>query len=44
MKLEGFLSEKYNYNSEVKNVMQTYIDTWNSWYQGNVKSFHNYRI
>ncbi len=44
MKLEKFLQDNYNYNPEVKNVMQTFIDQWKSWYAGNVKSFHNYFI
>lgn len=42
MKLEDFLTEEYGYNSDVKNMLQTYIDQWKSWYEGNVKSFHNY--
>ena len=42
MKLEDFLQTNYGYNPEVRNVIQTYIDQWKSWYQGNVKSFHNY--
>ena len=44
MNLEKYLEDKYGYNGEVKDVMQTYIDQWKSWYQGNVKSFHNYFI
>ena len=44
MKLEDFLVKQYNYNPDVKNVMQTYVDQWKSWYAGNVKSFHNYFI
>ena len=44
MKLEKFLQENYNYNPEVKNVLASYIEQWNSWYKGNVKSFHNYFI
>ena len=44
MKLEDFLQTNYGYNPEVRNVIQTYIDQWTSWYQGNVKSFHNYYI
>lgn len=44
MKLEDFLQTNYNYNPDVKNVLQTYIDQWKSWYQGNVKAFHNYYI
>lgn len=44
MKLEKFLQENYNYNPDVRNVLQTYIDQWKSWYAGNVKSFHNYFI
>lgn len=44
MKLDKFLQDNYNYNPEVKDNIQTYIDTWYSWYRGNVKSFHNYFI
>lgn len=44
MKLEGFLQEKYGYNPDIKDAMQTYISQWKSWYQGNVKDFHNYFI
>lgn len=44
MKLEKFLQDNYGYNQDVKDVMQTYIDQWKSWYAGNVKSFHNYFI
>lgn len=44
MKLEKFLQDNYNYNPEVKNVLASYVDQWNSWYKGNVKSFHNYFI
>ena len=44
MKLDDFLQINYGYNPEVRNVIQTYINQWESWYQGNVKSFHNYFI
>ena len=44
MKLEDFLVKEYNYNPNVKNIIQTYVDQWKSWYAGNVKSFHNYYI
>ncbi len=44
MKLEDFLQTNYGYNPEVKDVLQTYIDQWESWYKGNVKNFHNYFI
>lgn len=44
MKLEKFLQDNYNYNPEVKDVMKTYIDTWASWYKGDVADFHNYFI
>lgn len=44
MKLEDFLQTNYGYNPDVKDVIQTYIDQWKSWYRGNVKSFHNYFI
>lgn len=44
MKLEEFLQANYGYNPDVKDTLKTYIDQWNSWYAGNVKSFHNYFI
>ena len=44
MKLEKFLQDNYNYNPDVRNVLQFYIEQWKSWYAGNVKSFHNYFI
>ena len=44
MKLEDFLAKNYNYNPDIKDAMQTYIDQWKSWYQGNVRAFHNYYV
>ena len=44
MKLDKFLKDNYNYNPEVRDNIQSYIDTWYSWYRGNVRSFHNYFI
>lgn len=44
MKLEDFLVRQYNYNPDVKNQINTYIEQWKSWYVGNVKKFHNYYI
>lgn len=44
MKLEKFLQDNYDYNPDVRNVLQSYIEQWKSWYAGNVKSFHNYFI
>ena len=44
MKLDDFLKANYNYNPDVKNIIQTYINQWKSWYVGNVKDFHNYFI
>lgn len=44
MKLEKFLQDNYGYNPDVKNIMQSYIDQWKSWYAGNVKKFHDYFI
>ena len=44
MKLEDFLEKYYGYNPEIKKEMQSYIEQWKSWYQGNVKDFHNYFI
>lgn len=44
MKLEDFLHKEYNYDSNVKNEMASYIEKWESWYKGNVKNFHDYYI
>ena len=44
MKLDEFLQKEYNYNPEVKNNIQSYINQWKSWYKGNVADFHNYFI
>ena len=44
MKLEDFLQKEYNYNPDVKDIIKTYIEQWNSWYIGNVRKFHNYWI
>ena len=44
MKLDKFLKDNYNYNPEVRDNMQTYITQWLSWYEGNVRSFHNYFV
>ena len=44
MKLEDFLQKEYNYNPDIKDAIKTYIDQWNSWYEGNVRKFHNYFI
>lgn len=44
MKLENYLTDNYGYNPKVKDEIKTYYDQWYSWYQGNVKNFHNYFI
>ena len=44
MKLEDFLQKTYNYNPEIKDALKSYIEMWKSWYQGNVKKFHQYFI
>lgn len=44
MKLEEYLQTNYGYNPNAKNDLKEYIEQWKSWYQGNVKSFHNYFI
>ena len=44
MKLEDFLQANYGYNPDVKDVLETYINQWKSWYKGSVKDFHNYFI
>lgn len=44
MKLEDFLVKEYNYNPDIKDALQEYIEQWKSWYQGNVRKFHQYFI
>lgn len=44
MKLEKFLQDNYGYNPAIKEDMDSYVDTWKSWYAGNVKKFHDYFI
>ena len=44
MKLEDFLVKNYGYNPDVKDELKTYASQWLSWYEGNVKDFHNYDI
>lgn len=44
MNVEKFLQDKYNYNPEIKDNMKEAIVTWKSWYEGNVRKFHNYYI
>ena len=44
MKLEEFLKKQYNYNPETKDQLKSYIKQWRGWYEGDVKSFHNYFI
>ena len=44
MKLEDYLQTNYGYNPNIKNDIRTYINQWKSWYQGNVRGFHNYYI
>ena len=44
MKLDDFLVKTYNYNPDIKDAIKGYYEQWLSWYQGSVKSFHNYFI
>ena len=44
MKLDDFLVKTYGYNPDIKDAIKSYVETWKSWYKGNVKSFHNYYI
>lgn len=44
MKLDDFLVKTYGYNPDIKNTIKSFYEMWLSWYQGNVKSFHNYYI
>ena len=44
MKLDDFLVKTYGYNPDIKDAIKSYVEQWKSWYQGNVKSFHNYYI
>lgn len=36
--------EKQGYNMDVKRNWEKYTNLWESWYQGKVKDFHQYRI
>jgi A118 family predicted phage portal protein len=42
--LDNYLSRKFNYNSEVKDVWVKNLILWKSWYKGKVDAFHNYTI
>lgn len=44
MTLEGFLKERYNYSSDAKDFIKSYVEEWKGWYKGNVRRFHNYYI
>lgn len=44
MKLEDFLTKEYGYNTDCRKAMESYFKKWRSWYEGNVKDFHNYYI
>lgn len=44
MKLEEFLVQKFGYNKDIKDTIQSALDMWKSWYEGDVKDFHNYFI
>lgn len=44
MKLEDFLTKEYGYNTDCRKAMEGYFRKWRSWYEGNVKDFHNYYI
>ena len=46
MKLEKFLQDNYNYNPEIKDVVESNYKKWLSWYKGNVEDtgFHQYYI
>lgn len=43
MNLQQFFSSQ-GYDISEKLNWETYIDTWNSWYKGKVRKFHNYYI
>ena len=44
MKLVEFLKKEYNYNPNIKDDIKGYIEQWESWYEGDVRDFHNYFI
>lgn len=44
MKLDDFLTKEYGYNTDCRKAMESYFRKWRSWYEGNVKDFHNYYI
>ena len=44
MKLDDFLTKEDGYNTDCRKAMESYFRKWRSWYEGNVKDFHNYYI
>ena len=44
MMLLSEVFKEYGYDIIWTNKYWRYIDLWRSWYNGNVKSFHNYRV
>lgn len=44
MKLVEFLKKEYNYNPNIKDDIKGYIEQWESWYEEDVRNFHNYFI
>ena len=44
MKIQDYLKNEFNYNPDVNDLWQKYIELWRSWYIGKVKKFHNYYI
>lgn len=44
MRIEDYLEKEFGYDKNVKNKWSRYITLWKSWYEGKVKSFHNYTI
>ena len=44
MDIASYLSENYGFNRSITDSWSEYIDLWESWYAGKVKSFHRYNI
>lgn len=44
MKIGDYLEREYNYDKSITDTWKGYIYRWRSWYQGDVKDFHSYKI
>ncbi|MFI3228202.1 MAG: phage portal protein [Clostridia bacterium] len=44
MKITDYLEQNYNVDKNIVSNWSKYTNLWNSWYQGKVSSFHDYKI